>query len=144
MTEFRAYFFTNMYISDIQRGIQTAHCATTLYMKYPVNRLLSTWASIDKTMIVLNGGYSSHLHELIYLFKDQVKYPWAYFKESQAALDGALTCVGIILPDYIYESTKLKDIKLDYSNIMYDNILHDCDNNIDRWLIDNLGNYRLA
>lgn len=144
MTEYRAYFFTNMYISDIQRGIQTAHCTSALHMKYPVNKLLSIWANVDKTMIVLNGGYSSHLKDLCRLFDDQTKYPWAYFKESQAALDGALTCVGIILPDHIYETAKLTDIGKNYVAIDHNEIIYNCDNTIDRWLIDNLSNYRLA
>ena len=72
-----------------------------------------------------NGGYSSHLKDLCRLFDDQTKYPWAYFKESQAALDGALTCVGIILPDHIYETAKLTDIGKNYVAIDHNEIIID-------------------
>jgi hypothetical protein len=150
--ENRAYFFTNMYISDIQRGIQSAHCISDMHVKYKNhgNDLLDKWAKYDKTMIVLNGGYSSHLKELCEIFCKNKIFPWKYFQESEEALDGALTCVGIILPEYIYESSQLYRTLSDedrfemlrcdigYKGDMYENT------QLVSWLIENLGNYRLA
>ena len=110
----RAYFFGNMYLSSIQQGIQAQHTTAELFIKYNppgTDRLLDEapllfeWASDHKTSILLNGGYSSTLREIIELFRDEDNpFPWVSFNESEDALDGALTCVGIVLPARIYET----------------------------------------
>lgn len=109
----RAYFFGNMYLSSIQQGIQAQHTTAELFLKYPHKVSLSSdptsylydWAKNHKTSILLNGGYSETLRELIARFESsQNPFPWAFFNESEDALDGALTCVGIVLPASIYET----------------------------------------
>lgn len=116
----RAYFFGNMYLSSIQQGIQSAHCLAEMFVKYPYNGsrnadgaafeasyFLSDWATDHKTMILLNGGYSENLRAIIELFNaSENPYPWSQFHEGQDALDGALTCVGIILPEKIYDNSE--------------------------------------
>ena len=106
----RAYFFGNMYLSSIQQGIQAAHVTHELFLKYDniaagsfATTELYDWAKLHKTMILLNGGYSENLRELIAMFDTRENpYPWAHFNEGEDSLDGALTCVGIILPEKIY------------------------------------------
>ena len=107
----RAYFFGNMYLSSIQQGIQAAHVVADMFIKYPMETveeeegILYDWASVHKTMILLNGGYSENLHDLVGFFDhDNNPYPTAFFNESIAALDGAITSVGIILPEKIYKA----------------------------------------
>ncbi len=116
----RAYFFGNMYLSSIQQGIQAQHCTGEfavnynpalaadgkLYCEDPEKyAMLMDYLDNHKTSILLNGGYSENLHRLISLFAtEDNSYPWAFFHESEEALDGALTCVGIILPEAIYET----------------------------------------
>ena len=109
----RAYFFGNMYISSIGQGIQAGHVLAELFVKYqqhsawavvtiPTQHLYD-WAHNHKTMILLNGGYSEALRSISELFAAKENpYPWSVFHEGQDALDGALTCVGIILPEKIY------------------------------------------
>jgi len=42
------------------------------------------------------------MHGLLWLFKHSSNnLPWATFNEP--SLDNALTCIGIIVPDYIYD-----------------------------------------
>lgn len=110
----RLYTFTNMYLSPIQRGIQSAHVTHDLFVKYnehidfEMNNILFDWAKNHKTMIVLNGGYSSTLFELIDLFDDpRNPYPFEKFHEAEESLGGALTCVGIVLPEKIYEMSAM-------------------------------------
>ncbi len=102
----RAYFFTNMYLIGIHSGIQTAHTVAEMFIKNHDelgNITLIEWATNHKTTIVLNGGYSSDLRLLMQFFDTPSNpYPWAHFNESEEALDGALTCVGIVLPEKIY------------------------------------------
>jgi len=108
----RLYTFTNMYLSDIQRGIQTAHIVSNLYSKYYTHddgtmiEQLDDWASLHKTIIVLNGGYSQHIQALHLLMSEQSEYPFAQFRESDEALDGALTAVGIVIPERIYDTAR--------------------------------------
>ncbi len=118
--KYRAYFFNNMYLQGIHAGVQSQHCTAELFTKYnPFNtiffdeshalnqEILHDWASKDKTTIVLNGGMQGQLEELIALFSNKENvFPWAYFKESDFALNGALTNVGIILPERIYNYDK--------------------------------------
>lgn len=103
----RAYFFGNMYLSSIQQGIQTAHVVHELFMKphnEEGNMYLFEWATNHKTMILLNAGYSEEIRRLVEFFDTpENPFPWASFSEGQDALDGALTCVGIVIPERVYE-----------------------------------------
>jgi hypothetical protein len=106
--ELRLYTFSNMYMSSIQQGIQSAHAVAEMFTKYPhegneIDAYLWKWAKQHKTMILLNAGYSSEIRTLVEFFVDTNNpYPWAPFFESEEALDGALTTVGIILPEKIF------------------------------------------
>lgn len=108
----RAYFFANMYLSSIQKGIQTAHVIANMFVKYgeqdtQKSQILYDWAAVHKTIIILNAGYSEEIRNLLYFFSsEQNPFPYASFNEGQDALDGALTCAGIILPEEIYGASK--------------------------------------
>ncbi len=107
----RAYFFTNMYLSSLQQGLQSAHCTANIYARYTTysegcNQLemLRLWSLEHQTIIILNGGFSSNLIDIKLLFDDPNNpYPHSSFKESCDALNNALTCVGIVVPERIYE-----------------------------------------
>ena len=111
--ESRAYYFGNMYLSSIQQGIQAAHVTAEMFRKYRnidmnTSSMLFDWAINHKVMVLLNAGYGAEISSLVAFFDEgQNPYPYAYFRESQEALDAALTCVGIILPDTVYETSKL-------------------------------------
>jgi len=116
----RAYFFGNLYLSSIQQGIQAQHCTVNIFKKYfprptavgeccfdasEQSVQLMDWAHDHETDILLNGGYSSTLREISGMLLDtENPYPWNLFSEADDALDGALTCVGIILPEKIYKT----------------------------------------
>jgi len=108
----RAYFFGNMYLSSIQQGIQAAHVITNIFTKYDpgVDKeadILYEWALEHETMVLLNAGYSENIRDLLSFFDDpENPYPWSEFHEGEDALDCALTDVGIILPEKIYEGAK--------------------------------------
>lgn len=105
----RAYYWGNLYLSSIQQGIQALHCTTQIFLKYPHNGIdtktnaLWEWAENYKTVIVLNAGEMSALEKVRQLFDDpENSYAWASWSESEDSLAGALTCVGVILPERIY------------------------------------------
>jgi len=106
-------------MSSIQQGIQAAHCLAEMFYEYvtcekshhldDVNtkayNMLMDWTQNHKTMILLNGGYSENLRLIWKLLATPLNpYPCGKFHESNQALDGALTCVGIILPERIYNN----------------------------------------
>lgn len=109
MSKYRAYFFGNHYISQIQHGIQAAHATAELFLKYngdsPETRALYDWAINDKTMILLNGGFQSNLinvYAVLITLCEKLKLPYAKFHEEVDALNGALTNVCVIVPEEIY------------------------------------------
>jgi len=115
--ELRFYCFVNFYLSSIQQGIQTGHAAVDLVRKYALDgeedpsveelrraAVVVDWADNHKTFIILNGGDNdgiSHAQNII----SATDLPWAKFHESEGALDGLRTCVGAVIPDFIFNAT---------------------------------------
>lgn len=129
-THYRAYFFGNMYLSSIQQGIQALHVTSELFSKYTVTtaskRMLYRWSINDKTVILLNGGYSETIKNVyIALARLCPKYgfPFAKFHEEKDALNGALTSIGVVLPKQVYDSlnpwafSNVTDEEFDFFNI---------------------------
>lgn len=109
------FTFTNNYLSSIQKGIQSLHVTSELFVKYAdpagdhscremaAGRVLWHWAKKIKAAVVLNGINSGTLLSIqCMLDKKENPYPWVDFHEDQVSLGGALTCVGIVLPEKIF------------------------------------------
>lgn len=103
----RMYFLVNQYIMGIQAGIQAGHAACELLAVYdndpvssPKVQLVKQWLKKDKTFILLDGGYQQRMYEFADLIPASI--PLALFHEEEDALNGALTAIAFILPDYIY------------------------------------------
>ncbi len=109
----RGYFFSNMYLSDKQHGIQTSHTVAVMASRYgrgpegyPERDMYYQFVDHGMTKIVLNGGYQSTLqkvYEILETVCPKLGLPYARFYEEQDALNGALTNVGVILPEEIYD-----------------------------------------
>lgn len=103
----RLYSIVNQYISGIHAGIQTAHAVGEMFVEYPhpinsASRFAWNWVEKDKTIIVLEGGYQSNLERIFELMQACGSLPSAKFHEEEAALNGALTAICIVLPEYMY------------------------------------------
>lgn len=110
--EYIGVFFGNMYISQIQHGIQCGHTVAKLFHHYPENlpfntshvaestAILKEWADAHVTKRLLDGGDCENLGKIfnIVRFISHV-YPMPVdkFHESISALNGALTCVGLVV-----------------------------------------------
>jgi hypothetical protein len=156
----RAYYFGNMYLSSIQQGIQAAHATAELFTHYPryedqkveKRDMLFDWAQNHKVMILLNAGYGEELHSLRQDFcASENPYPWAAFSESPEALDGAMTCVAIILPERIYGTAAVvRQKKIDPLYLATPTPLPGCEDlprDLTSWeiaFISRLNNYGLA
>lgn len=115
--EYRAYCFTNMYLSQIQRGIQSAHAIVEMHNKCTTRTVLryQEWAENHKTMIVLNGGSCDSLvklldyEDILYDIRNDLPIPFGYFNED-SSLNNALTAVTMVLPQMIFK--KVSDDEL--------------------------------
>jgi hypothetical protein len=124
---YRFYSFTNMYLSSIQKGIQTAHVMAQLFIESPQD--FSDWArSAEPTIIVLNGGHSYEIVDLYYKLYNTFDYhryggvkenellptiPVSIFYESDAALASAATAVGLIIPESVWNPKIKRRTKLE-------------------------------
>jgi len=124
----RIYCFGNFYLSSIQQGIQALHVLGEMVAKYGIKRvaqdagynesvfsgstpqstILADYIANHKTAILLNGGAQKELENLYGFFSsgfisEKNEFPYTFFGEEKAALNNALTCVGIVLPFRIYE-----------------------------------------
>lgn len=108
----RFYGFGNVYLSSLQQGLQAAHVIADMFGKYATNgdefdfglKMMMCWTDDHKTIILLNGGNSEDLEQLVAFFdSSDNKFPHDCFFEDEASLNEALTSVGIVLPARIYE-----------------------------------------
>lgn len=107
----RFYSFTNYYISSIQKGIQTSHLVSEMSILKNKGTPYNDWAKNDKTVVVLNGGNARKLTEIYdaaVLFGKEHNFPVVKFNEDEDSLNGALTAVGILLPENVYEYARLQ------------------------------------
>lgn len=123
---YRFYGFGNYYMSSLQQGLQAGHAITELFVNNPVDSdkyaQVNQWGKADKTMVLLKGGNSADLAQLFEFFQEQEKLgmPFAYtkFHEDEVSLGGALTYVGIILPNEIYDfSSQLRSRIIDIETL---------------------------
>lgn len=131
--ELRGYFFGHYYLSGMQQGIQGQHANGEEFAKYPQldkkvkkaipkkpSDYLHQWNKFHKTSIFKNGGNCATLKELLKFFDtDANPFPWAPFFEDEASLNGALTCVAIVLPDYIFKASAETLAVLEAGNVKH-------------------------
>lgn len=133
----RFYGFGNYYLSSLQQGLQAAHAAVDLHVKYnileqghfdiaPCQDMYNDWAANHKTMVLLNGGNSADLQDLFdFLYCEENPYPFVKFHEDDVSLNGALTYVGMILPPKIYDTAaRIRACRLPIEHIPTKNELH--------------------
>lgn len=105
----RFYSIGNMYLSSIQQGIQAFHCLGEMTIKYDAPELavdskFYDWLDNHKTLICLNGGNNERLNDFYTFLNSSTynPYPYTKFHEDDASMGGMLTCVGIVVPEQIY------------------------------------------
>lgn len=110
----RAYFFGNLYISQIQHGIQGSHAVTKMFRNnqpdlfdpdYAMVDNLNDWADFGLTKIYLQAGFQRNLeviHDVLSYICPRLRLPYAKFHEEDDALNGALTSVCVVVPEEVY------------------------------------------
>lgn len=125
----RFYCFTNFYLSSIQHGIQTGHCAVDLVVKYMAGRgnpnvdkdhvnMVADWATNHKTFITLNGGELTNMSGPVLQAVMNSGLPWCTFHED-AGLANMLTAVGVVVPETMFDAVECDEMYApDHSGIM--------------------------
>lgn len=148
----RLYSWVNMYLEGIHAGIQTAHVQGEIHAKYQAlvedeqacsapliitnskSRcqrkldLYNEWERNHKVIQVYNGGYASSLRQRVdelAIYAEHFNLPFAKFHEGVDALDGALTAVGIIVPEQLYDR-KNRDAAPESAEGAFYTFLHNC------------------
>lgn len=122
--EWRLYSLVNLYMAGIHAGIQTGHAAVEIGLKYSrrmpgsvSEKNYRTWAEDHKTFVVLDGGHMSNLLKVEELFCNSAgSFPHASFRESEDALNNALTAVAIVVPEWIFKY----DVETDNGKYTYE------------------------
>ena len=90
-----------------QHGLQTAHCVSEMsLLDGDLRAVYEDWAENHKTIIICNGGNTAMLEDLFTRLIDlaaQFRLPLVKFYEDEQSLNGALTSVAIILPEWAYD-----------------------------------------
>lgn len=99
----RMYIMIHRIFSGIKAGAQAAHVAAEIVRKNTMatdelRAMTSRWAGSDRTIIILDGGDSHKMGELLRTLQGS-PYPFGYFCESPKYAKGLLTGVGIIMPE---------------------------------------------
>lgn len=106
----RFYGYVHFQLSSIQQGIQAKHALGEMVVEaadHPeTSPAMMAWLRGHRTTILLNGGNSKGLHELKAAWasvqKLQPTLPYSLFHESEEAMEGILTAVGVVLDEDIY------------------------------------------
>ena len=105
---YRLYCLTNSYLSSLQKGLQTAHVVSEIYScatELPdEKKIFNQWVEQDRTIIILDGGNCASLEAFEhFLTTSECDWPWASFREDDQSLNGAITAVGVIVPESVYQ-----------------------------------------
>lgn len=108
----RAYFFSNSYLHGMQHGIQAAHVIGEMWAKYanPHSvqfQQLFEFSTRHKTFIILNGGDHTALSAIANFIgagAEAHHHEYSFAKFYEPGLNDALTSVGIILPERMYNA----------------------------------------
>lgn len=87
-------------LSPIQKGIQAAHAVTEYGASYHRTSEFLKWRTVDKTMIVLDGGTYREMRENME-FLDGIGMKYEVFHEPD--LDGMITCVAMLVGESVWD-----------------------------------------
>lgn len=126
----RMYAMVLRQLNPMQKGIQALHAVVEYAQNYFTADEYQQWAKNDKTMIVLDGGVSTELAEVMKQL-DELNYVYTVFKEPD--LYDQVTAIAFLVPETVwdketypdyetYKTKKLEEINSP-SNISYCNTI---------------------
>jgi hypothetical protein len=120
---YRLYsFVAGLYLSDLQKGLQTAHVVGDLSQEYydpeTVESIAyATWAAEDKTIVICTAGNHKGVKDCareIGKLSIELRLPFTIFFEDEESMNQMATAFGVVVPQILYsavlddsESTRL-------------------------------------
>ena len=116
MKNYRLYsFVAGLYLNELQKGLQTAHVvgdmAAQVVSATPMApeaiHAFRSWASTDKTIIILNAlnhGGVVQLESVLSELAAGLGLPCATFREDEVSMNGMATAIGIVVPEKYYNA----------------------------------------
>lgn len=104
--EFRMYTMVLRQLSPIQKGIQALHSVVEYSKLFGDTNEYKQWADCDKTAIILDGGTSQDMIDIIKFLTDN-KYNYAIFEEPD--LYNSMTAISFIVPENIWNINDYPD-----------------------------------
>ena len=97
--EYRMYCLVLKHLNPIQKGVQSAHSIVEYANKYSSDKDYKQWATKDKTLIMLNGGTSPELENIVHELNDN-DIQYAVFTEPD--LNGLITSICFIASEEVF------------------------------------------
>lgn len=109
---YRLYtFVAHLYLSELQRGLQTAHVVSEMYATKQCGKArqaFGDWAENDKTIIICGAGTHSGVlacyAELKRTGDDALCLPSAIFREDEDSMNSMATACGIVVPQKYWDA----------------------------------------
>ena len=104
--KYRMYCFVLKQLSPMQKGIQAAHSIVEYGNKHHNDESYIVWSRADKTIILLDGGVSHELEDIIdELEANEVEY--AVFREED--LGELVTSISILVDERVFDRVNYPD-----------------------------------
>lgn len=104
--KYRMYSFVLRQLSPIQKGVQTTHAVVEYETFYGKTEEYQTWANVDKTLIVLDGGTYPEMMEILETLQTEgIKH--SYFEEED--LNNLVTSITVIADNRVWDRVNYPD-----------------------------------
>lgn len=112
---YRLYAFVAAgYLSELQRGLQTAHAVSRMSRKYKTNtpqvKAYSDWADHDETIIIctaFNHKGVVNCYEELLRVGEPMGLPVSLFREDEQSMNGMATACAIVVPQEYYDAREV-------------------------------------
>lgn len=101
MGKYRMYSLVLRQLSPIQKGVQSAHSIVEFITKFHKSTEYIQWVTVDKTIIMLDGGTYQELKECRDTLAD-LGVPYMAFYEKD--LGNIITSISFLVEDKVWDS----------------------------------------
>lgn len=141
--EYRMYGLVPYQLTGIQQGIQFGHAVIEYNLCYSNDDDYKTWATTNKTFIILNGGFSSNSinkytgelyigtmeNNLQLLTNNKIKVSTFY----EPDLNSMLSAIVFLVDERVFNKEKYPDFKFQLKQVDLSNPHFICDDEKNDW-----------
>lgn len=106
--KYRMYSFVLRQLSPMQKGVQTTHAVVEYETFYGKTKEYQTWANVDKTLIILDGGIYSEMIDILETLGN-MNMKFGYFTEED--LNDLVTSITVIADERVWDRKEYPDFE---------------------------------